>query len=267
MPFNGNGKRYNDFRSYRTGPNRRPFTRAYGVVGGQIGPARPMARNNYQTVARTRGVYAKGEMKYFDSNVNSTFLIESTNWASCEFDPTALDTLFAPTQGSGISQRIGREVVVYKIKIRGTMIVDILENQTEVKGPSAMRIVLLQDTQTNSTQLAAENVFSTGIGPNGFQTFQNLDSLGRYRILKEKMIVLENPNILHDATNIELNGLVRTWKMNYVFKNPVRVRFNAISGGSVADIVDNSFHILINGTGVDLLPQINYNCRVCYKEQ
>lgn len=254
---NGNGKRT---ASYTNGNGyRKPYmSKVY------YNPSRP----TYGTVARTMGPLAgKGEMKYFDAQVASTFLIESTTWASCEFDPLVADALFTPTQGAGISQRIGREVNVYKIKLRGTIIVDVLENQTEVKGPTCMRLVLVQDTQTNQAQLAAENVFKTGIGPNGFNGFLNLDSLGRYRILKEKIITIQDPNILHDGTNIEMQGLLRWWKMNHTFKVPVKVRYNGVNSGQVEDVIDNSFHLLVNGTGVDLLPQINYVVRTSYKEK
>jgi len=49
----------------------------------------------------------------------------------------------------------------------------------------------------------------------------------------------------------------------------VKVQFNATNGGTVADIVDNSFHIICAST-LDVtsnqVPLINYYSRVAYKE-
>lgn len=87
-------------------------------------PARP--RSGYATVARTRGVYSKGEMKYFDTERSVTAIPASTDWTATEFPPNVgtPTTLVVPTVGSAINQRIGREIKVYKIKIRGNITMD-----------------------------------------------------------------------------------------------------------------------------------------------
>lgn len=225
-------------------------------------------RYGYTTVPRTRGVYSKGEMKYFDSSVAQNPIVSSSNWTGTEQDPPTLNTLFVPTVGSAINQRIGREVKVMKIKIRGQIRTSTEQNQTVASPPTYVRLLLAQDEQTNAAQMQGEQLMTSGSGDSvrALTTFQNLDNFGRFRVLKDKIITLQDPNITYDGTNVEQNGLVRPFKMNVNFRKPVSVRFNATNGGSVADIVDNSFHVIANCFGTDGTPAITYSCRVCYKE-
>lgn len=235
---------------------------------GQASFKRGGGRSGYSTVPRTVGVYGKGEMKYFDLSVNATNLAASADWTATEFDPSG-SGLFHPTVGSAINQRIGREVKVYKIKINGTLSVPAQANQTAGDAANFIRLLLVQDTQTNSTQMQGEQLMDPGTGGSAYNAtlgFQSLANFGRFRVLKDKTYTVQNPNSFWDGTNIEVNGLQKPFKFTITFKKPVSVRFNATNGGSIADIVDNSFHVLCNTNSTSLAPAIIYNSRVCYKE-
>ncbi len=227
------------------------------------------ARPGYRTVARTRGWAAAGEMKYFDTFLASTALVQPVTWDTTEFDPATFLTFCVPVKGTGINQRIGREIRLHKFKLRGQIRVIVQANQTATDGACQVRMLLVLDTQTNATQIAGENVMEapgTASAANNCMTFMNLDSLGRYRILKDKTMVLTNPNLAWDGTNMEQQGLVKPFKINHTFKNPVAVHFNAANGGTIADIVDNSLHLLIAATNIDLAPTVLYEARVSYKD-
>lgn len=229
---------------------------------------RVVRRAGYSTVPRTRGPYSMGEMKYFDTTKGPTGLVASTNWTGTELDPATYNTLLAPTVGSAINQRVGREVKVHKVKVRGYFTAGAQVDQTAADGPCYIRLLLVQDTQTNASQMQGEDVMdgSSGAAALAPTAFQSLANFGRFRVLKDKVILLQNPNMSYDGTNIEQFGLVKTFKMTCRFKKPVSVRFNATNGGSVADIVDNSWHIIGTCNSTALVPQINYSARVCYKE-
>ena len=129
--MNGNGKRYrsyynnNGYNGYN-GARKRRSSNGNGIVTTR--PTITYARRGYGTVARTRGVYGSGETKYFDSERTTILLLQSNNWVATEFVPTGIDCLFAPAEGASIDERIGREVRVQKIKIRGTITTDIFTN-------------------------------------------------------------------------------------------------------------------------------------------
>jgi len=226
----------------------------------------PATRLGYDTVARTRGVYQRGEMKYFDQERGLTPIVSSENWANTLRDPTT-GTLFAPVVGAAINQRIGKACNVLKIKITGTISCPAQSNQIIGDAASRIRLLLVQDLQTNATQCTGTQVMTSWTQPlQAVEGFQNIDNFGRFKVLKDKTIIMQNPNSSWDGTNIEQAGLMRTFKMTVRFRNPVNVRFNATNGGTIADIVDNSFHIIANTNSLDLAPYVSYVSRVCFKE-
>jgi len=245
-------------------PGKRKKAKQGGRKGGS---KRQKTRGGYSSVARTRGGAVTGEMKYFDTVKAATNLAASNDWTGTEYDPTTYNTLCCPIVGAGVDQRIGKMIKIMKIKVRGFFIASGQANVTTADNATQIRLLLVQDKQTNSTQAQGEDVMTSGGSASlNVNTFQNINNFGRFRVLKDKTYTLQNPNMSYDGTNLEQAGLMKTWKFTINFKNPPVVRFNATNGGTVADIVDNSFHIMANISNADLVPQISYVCRVCYKE-
>jgi len=230
-------------------------------------PKRQKVRHGYSSVARTRGAAVTGEMKYFDTLRSAAAIAASADWTGTELDPTTYNTLLAPIVGSGVDQRIGKSVKVLKIKIRGSITSNHQINQTAGRDPQFVRLILHQDKQTNSTQAQGEDVMANaGSAILNVHSFQNVNNFGRFRVLKDKVFIIENPNMSYDGTNIETQGIVKYFKWTVKFKYPVMIRFNATNGGTVADIVDNSFHIIANSSDANLASVLTYQSRVCYKE-
>jgi len=229
--------------------------------------SKKQTRKGFSSVARTRGAAVTGEMKYFDTEFGPTAIAETNDWTGTEMDPTTFNTLFAPIVGSAINQRIGKAAKVLKIKLHLQVDAPQQANQTLSKPAANCRIIIYQDTQTNSAQAQGEQVMTGGAtDATGMLQFQNINNFGRFRVLMDKNIIIQNPNFSYDGTNLEQNGVARTWKFSKTFKKPVTVRFNATNGGSVADIVDNSWHVIALVDNDDLAPRLMYACRVCYKE-
>jgi hypothetical protein len=234
---------------------------------------KPYARKGYSTVPRTRGVYAKGEMKYFDSEMDYT-VSASTDWTATEADPTAtpvaaINTLFCPTQGAAINQRIGRECFVKKIKINGVVTVATQTNQTAADIAGTLRLILFQDTQTNASQAQGEQLMTAPVGNTAIlanSSFQSLNNFGRFKVLKDKRWALAHSEIVYDGTNVEQSGFHIPFKFVVNYPKGVPVRFNATNGGTIADIVDNSWHLLAQATEISLAPHVQYQCRVCFRE-
>ncbi len=256
--------------------------------GGQssyarLGKARKVqaaGRAHYQTVARTRGVYGQGEMKYFDTERPTQALTASVDWAGTEHDPSTTqeatpvsnpNTLFAPIQGTAINQRIGRQAKIHKIKIKGHLQVVRQASATIADNGTLCRILLVQDMQTNSAQMQGEDLMAdptTNTAAAAVDCFQDLKNFGRFKVWKDKLMTIQNPNMgisTTTTTNVS-QGLVKPFHFNLTFKEPIVVRFNAGVAGTVADIVDNSFHIIASCDDITLIPTISYISRVCFKE-
>lgn len=231
--------------------------------------ARRKYRARRSVVPRTMGPFSVSESKYFDSYISDTSLPEGTAWTGTELDPAA-NTLFAPVEGSDINNRIGRKVSVYKISIRGVIYQTPLQDGTDPLSTAANRLILYMDTQTNGTQAQGEDLMGTpGAATTQltFCTFQNLANVGRFRVLRD-IILRPAPTV---TTTDGANTTAETWshvpfKMNVRFRKPIIVKFNATNGGTVGDIVDNSFHIIGQRSTSDGTGKISYQCRTYYKD-
>ena len=207
------------------------------------------------------------ERKYFDALRTGTALTASTiDWAGSLLDPSALNCLFAPVQGDDIFNRQGRKVQVLQIKVSGQIGCN---PQTEVvPAPDVaciVRLHLVQDTLTNGTALLPQNVFGNTFG-NGEPTdqFQNTAFFGRFKVLKSLKFILQNPNMIWTGVNLQQQGLAHIFKMNVKFKKPAVVHYHSTNLGTIADVVDNSFHIMGLCNDADLVPLIAYISRTTF---
>lgn len=256
---------YGDYRKAASQPyKKRKRDFAYGSSSIR-------KRMGYDSVPRTRGVYAAGEMKYFDTERGSTAIPASTDWTATEFPPNigTPNTLLAPTVGSAINERIGRAVNIHRLFIRGSVLAAAQVSQSAADSATQIRIALVQDMQTNASQAQGEEIFQAPTNAsalNAVNTFQSLANLGRFKVHKDKTFILESPSIAFDGTNVAQSGLQKTFKMKVSFNPPLRITFNAVNGGTISDVVDNSFCIYANCSSTALTPTISYNCRVYYKE-
>jgi len=240
-------------------------------------------RKGYSAVSRTSGAAVIGEMKYFDCDNSGTALaVLTTTWvAGSLIDPlttinlgsAAVATplcLFAPTVGAALNQRIGRKVKVMKIKVNLSLIVANQAGQAAADPAAVIRCMLVQDCQTNAAQMTSAQLMNDGSAAQStVLSFQNPNNFGRFRVLKEKRFVLESPSMAGEVgvPNVVQAGLKKQFKLTMNFKQPVEVHFNATNGGTVADIVDHSFHIVCGTDNIaGLATNLAYYSRVCYKE-
>lgn len=246
----------------------------------------PKVRRDYSSrravVSRVVAM-AAGEMKYYDSQRAGTALAATTTtWvagtlldpaSSIDLGDSAVATpgcLCAPKVSASLNGRIGRKIFVHKIKIRGQIDVPVQAAQATADQSAKVRIVLVQDKQTNASAMTSAQLFQDSLssGATTLNSFQNAANFGRFKILKEKYITLTNINMTGSPTGTDViqSGMTHSFKINYRFKKPVQVNFNATNGGTVADIVDNSFHFIVGASSIALAPTVSYYCRVAYKE-
>ncbi len=229
-----------------------------------LGKAR--GRPGYRTAARAS---RPAETKYFDTFISARALPATTSWAGCETDPATFNTFCVPVKGTSINERVGRTIEIHKVKIRGCIRCPPQIDATATDPGSICRLVLFVDHQTNAAHVQAETVMDGPSSANAVlctMTFQNLDSMGRFHVLKDKYFALSPPTLTYDGTNMEQTGTQRAFKMFHVFNPPLKVNFNATNGGSVADISDNSIHMIARCTSDGVAPTMDYEARCSYKD-
>lgn len=213
---------------------------------------------------------ARSETKYFDIENTDSFVGTTGSWTDTELDPAG-QCLCYPTQGTGASNRIGRKIQILKIKIRGQIQIPIEVDTTvpNVESLCNVRLILYQDKQSNGVQAQGEDVMQSGAASLAFYMFQNPNNWGRFRVLKDKIWQLgNNTNVVEDAGvgNFYAAGNTIQFNWKHKFVKPLIVNYKS-NGGSIADIVDNSFHLIGLATDIDpRQPAIFYKCRTTFKD-
>ena len=246
--------------------SRREATRRKARSQGRY--AMVTARRSF--VPRALGPFSVTEKKYFDTGLYEGTISAGSTWASTEVDPATKNCLFCPVEGSDINNRVGRKVTVHKIKIRGFVQVGAQAAQSAADEAAQIRVILFQDMQTNGAQAQGEELMATPVLANQELcncVFQNTANFGRFRVLKDIIVNgLQNANMAGSPSTVIVQGQSQPFKFSYTFKKPVVVRFNATNGGTVADIIDNSFHMLAHQTVSSASRKIYYQCRIVYTD-
>ena len=162
-------------------------------------------------------ISVRDEIKYVDGFYNNATITSlettDTTWASTEIPfnqaTTSYGALPIPQQGDNMSDRNGRKIVVKNIKIKGIITMSAIENQsTGQKVSPVIRLILVQDNQTNGTQLSGEDVIGQAFGSDGnpsksadcaLMSFSKPTGWGRYKICKDKLIRVPFRSPTHDG--------------------------------------------------------------------
>lgn len=265
-------KRANPYaRKQATAKKRRAMVAAGQYVAPSTYSVRQMAGRPYRAppsfVARTPGGQITADNHYFDTERTQTNITATAaSWAGSEYDPntSAMLCLFAPTIGDDITNRYGRKIFVKKIRIAG--MIKMARGAAAATGEDIcrIRIIVYQDKQTNGAQSQGEDVISSGAGSNAMDMFQNIANLGRFKVWKDKKYLMQNPAITADAGTgtIVHDELARPFKFSIAVNT--WVNYNSTNGGTVADVVDNSFHLIANAEAASATPNIVYKVRTVF---
>lgn len=158
-----------------------------------------------------------------------------------EADPTTL-CLNAIGQGDGENQRDGRKYTMLSVHLRGSILFQ--QTAASVQTADWVRILLVLDTQTNAAQFNAEDVLDDNFTDADLKitAFRNLEYTSRFKVLAERT-VRKPAAMAYNGTNmLGMNASV-PWKIDRNFKGGIPVLCTG-TAGTVANIVDNSLHIL-----------------------
>jgi len=241
-------------------PKRRVTAQRYPVAGRQITVV-PRVYGNARAVT---------ERKYFETERSLLGLSNvTTAWTGTELDPATTLSFFSPIQGNDIINRIGRKCQILAWKVRGFINTIPVEGATTGHAAALARLIFFIDNQTNAAQAQGEEVITSNQAQGtpaepGICMYQNKNNFGRFRILKDKMFRIQDPNLGSTGANYDSNGLIIPFKCNFKFKRPITVHFNQTNGGTIADIINSSLHLIGGQNTVDLQSSVSYKSRVTF---
>ncbi|QGH72832.1 MAG: capsid protein [CRESS virus sp. ct1Gc25] len=208
------------------------------------------------------------ELKMYDQSVLDTLIGTGTSWSGADMDPSS-NTLFSPNLGVDMGQRIGRRCAVVGLDMNG--FIDCNDQVLAVGAdPAAIcRIIVFQDTQTKGVQALGNLVMEaqTADAFHVITAFPSRDAIGRFIILKDMVYVMQNPafsSLGSSGVTYDQQGIAKWFSFRIEFDEPVIVHFDASDAGSVADVLDNSFHVMASNSSSGLSPRLTYTTRVYY---
>lgn len=232
--------------------------------------ARKRYRARKTVVPRTMGPFAVSESKYFDSEFSAFTIGENTAaWAAT--NDVVKGVMVLPQEGSDIDNRIGRKISLYKLAIRGIISHGGASDQADILPNDIIRIILWMDTQTNATVTTSGSLMRTptnATAPILFTQFQNLSNLGRFRVLKDVVVRCPPSTSGTDGANTTSQAITDIpFKFTIKFRKPVTIRFNSTNGGTIGDIVDNSFYLSMQASRTGgYTTTTSGTCRSYYKD-
>lgn len=175
------------------------------------------------------------------------------------------DNLAPIAIGTGQSERIGRQVCLKKIDIRGEFLTP-PSTGTTLQAPIAVRFVLVLDKQTNGVGpvLGSSPMGATGAVTSDVYSMPNLENEQRYRILADYQILL-NPavgmGVVASTGETVWNGKQFHIKKN--FGRGLLVDYKGVGAGTI-DIVRNSLHLFAVQNGAANVLDINFYAQTRY---
>lgn len=228
--------------------------------------ARPksIGERNARAIANIRtGGLVGLELKFFDTSLVNSTVSNAFALTDGEQDPVGLLCLNCPTQGTGASERLGRFIKMKSLQIRFHFHLEPTEAGTAPLGDVSVFVALVLDKQTNNAQLDSEDVYTNGGASPKLtaQPLRDMQHTDRFRVLKSTQFIMRRStaNMAQGAVDLFAQGAVVKNLDWFVNLKGLKTQFTS-TGGSVAQIQDNSLHVLA-WTNLDSV-NISYNSRM-----
>lgn len=150
--------------------------------------------------------------------------------------------LNACIQGTDFDERVGRKIIVKSVQIRGRIQTEpsLAGTATVATGSQQCRMILFVDMQPNGAAPAVTDLL-TNATP---QAMLNLNNRDRFRILRDKVFVLD-PYLRVDTATQSIASMTNQVKNVKVFKRcNIETIYNSGNAGTVADITSGAIHCL-----------------------
>jgi len=208
------------------------------------------------------------EKKYLDTANAGQVVSIVTNSTAGEVDPSVLGCsgcLSAPATGDGPSNRDGNRIVAKDLYVKGALIGLAAKAVTDPPAPTRVMVAIVLDTQTNGAQLNSEDVFTNLTGAAIGQTtpLRNMLFRDRFRVLKQEVFDVSAVAITQagaTANNYSWSAGAQIFEWYFDLKNMVINLQN--TAADVANVIDNSLHVIAFAQGGNSPITIAYNARM-----
>jgi len=188
------------------------------------------------------------EKKFLDTAKGVTTVAATAALTGGEYDPVAGSTgcLSCPATGDTEQSRDGKRIVIDSLILKGQLSLPQNDTLADPIAPGKVFVAVVLDTQTNGAQMNSEDCFknfSAAAYLNSSPT-KNLLFGNRFRILKSQVFDLTPPGFTGTTATYGHNGVQRNFDWYIPFKGGLPVNMNAGTTADVANVIDNSIHVI-----------------------
>ena len=221
------------------------------------------------------------ETKYFDTGINVAVTATATTWADTEVAcdnyvntsgsaAAYTDSCLIPTaSGSGYGQVNGNRFKLKKLRVRGTGLCNIQQDQADASNAAQVRMLLVMDKQPNGSQAQGEDIIGDiGDSLENLHAFQKTwATSGRFKVLKDEKFLLQPAVMGTDGANT--NSLAyQAFQFDFTYKPKMPRLVNIKAGNAtptVAGTVDCNIFLLCFGLVQNVGAQISISAASrCY---
>jgi hypothetical protein len=239
-------------------------TDSYRRPSGSASFAKPKSGSRRTVNSRTAGLIGI-EKKYYDVALAPVEVPGNVGWAGCEFNPLS-GSISAISRGDGPTQRNGRKCTITSVYITGVMELAATTDISlsgQLDSPSAM-VCLVMDSQTNGVELSAEDVYTNPSSDNALNCspLRNMVHTTQFRVLDTAFVEFK-PRMPAPHFDADLASYAhQIVKFTLSAKLQMPVSFTTASTADIANVIDNSLHVIANRTGADGTVNLSYNSRI-----
>lgn len=171
-----------------------------------------------------------------------------------------------PAVGDGEQNRDGKRIVIKNVQVKGILNRAATEDAVDPPASETVFLALVLDTQSNTAQLNSEDVYKNlaGTALGAASPLRNLLFGSRFRILKSQVFNLNSYNVGVEGNNLHsIGGVCAEFDWFIPFKEGLIVNFNAGTTSSIANVVDNSLHLV--GYSISGNNTLTYNARIRFQ--
>jgi len=173
----------------------------------------------------------------------------ATTWTTKE--NATMKCISGCAQGDTESTRDGRVYHITSIFVNGQVVIEAAEAATAPHEDIQYVIKMVLDTQTNGAQMTATDVMD-GSGIVDTLAFRNLQFTSRFKILGTVKGTVQPLNMNEGQVNSFANGTrIKPFSFAWIPSTPIKVICSG-TGSTIADITDNSVHIIACATSTNI---------------
>jgi len=212
------------------------------------------------------------ELKFYDTFLHTTDCGEAANLSdglvSQYSGPIANGPLFCPGLGDNLNARNDRRVIIKSWHVKVSFQVLPIDNGTKVPEGITVFLALIHDKQTNGALCTPADVFVNGSGgQNLLMCLQRNPFHGsRFDVLRsDRVDMTPNSFDIWDAVAPNQTASIGRWEhVEYFIPLDVAVNFKG-NAGTIADVVDSSFHVYAVRTPHNaILAEVYAPCRIVF---